>query len=339
MVRDATVLMNTNQLSSIHPNTDMSTSCPWCQAPRDSGPTCPRCGANYAKAEAIKRNGRAAATVQVPLPGLEIGDLTKPVSNDTASDELTSVDDRQLELKFCASAIPVMLSVALMFHTVEFGRFLQRTFLTMPVHELGHAVTAWLCGFLAFPTLWFTAVAEERGWMMPLILFGGMAYSLHRARKAAIEGLALPVGAILVLQAIGTLGIKEDTARALIAFGGDGMGMILTTLLMASFFFGKNTQVYKGALRWGFLAIGAAAFVDIYTTWWSAHGDLSTIPFGAFENGMRSDSLVLVEDFGWSDAALANRYFWLGIACLIALVTVYGWGLRQAWQQAQIKRR
>ena len=63
----------------------------------------------------------------------------------------------------------------------------------------------------------------------------------------------------------------------------DGVGMVLASALMATFFFGKRTQLYQGWLRWGFLAIGAAAFTDMFATWWKAQSDTAAIPFGEIE--------------------------------------------------------
>jgi hypothetical protein len=37
-------------------------------APQADGPDCPRCGANYAKAEAIKKHGRAEVAVAAAAP-------------------------------------------------------------------------------------------------------------------------------------------------------------------------------------------------------------------------------------------------------------------------------
>src|SRR3954452_22022278 len=34
--------------------------------------------------------------------------------------------------------------------------------IAMFVHETGHAVSAWLCGYSATPGLWFTEVSDER---------------------------------------------------------------------------------------------------------------------------------------------------------------------------------
>jgi hypothetical protein len=116
----------------------------------------------------------------------------------------------------------------------------------------------------------------------------------------------------------------------LIVFGGDGMGMILATALMASFFFGKDTQLYKGSLRWGFLVIGAAAFTDMFAVWWAARSDFGAVPFGEMEGIGLSDATRLVDDFGWTAEAMVRRYVTLGVCCLAALALVYAWGVRQA---------
>ena len=48
------------------------------------------------------------------------------------------VDDDPVEWKLRAGAIPGALLVALAFHAWPTGHFLQRTFLSMIVHEVGH---------------------------------------------------------------------------------------------------------------------------------------------------------------------------------------------------------
>ena len=142
-------------------------------------------------------------------------------------------------------------------------------------------------------------------------------------------------GVILLLQLVGTLGIQEKTAHMLVMFGGDGAGMILATLLMASFYFGKETNLYKGSLRWGFVAIGAAAFVDMFSVWWATRTDKGRIPFGEQEGAGLSDATKLVDDYGWTIAQLVNRNVTVGVLCLVALVAVYAWGAWQAWQAAR----
>ncbi len=271
----------------------MTATCPWCNAPREAGPTCSRCGAIYAKAELIRKQGRASAAALPPEARAE-----KPAPIEMSlHDAMSLVEDPLLEWKLCVAAIPIALCLALAFHF--FMPFLQRTFLGMPVHELGHAVTAWFCGHWAVPTLWKTLIAETRGFVAPI-----------------------------------TLVLKAKTADMLITFGGDGMGMVLGVLLMSTFFFGKSTQLYKGWLRWGFLVIGSAAFVDMFATWWAARSDFGAVPFGEQEGVGLSDATKLVDDHGWTTDALIHRYVTLGIFCLVALALVYAWGVLRARRYA-----
>ena len=213
------------------------------------------------------------------------------------------VEDPALEFKLCAAAIPAALALGLLFHILTPG--LQRIFFGMPIHELGHALAAWFCGHAALPTLWKTLVAEERGWLAPLLLTGAIGYGMVRAHWAGKT------------------------------FGGDGIGMVLATALMATFFFGKRTQLYKGWLRWGLLAIGAAAFTDMFATWWKALSDTGAIPFGEIEGVGLSDPAKLVEEWGWNTKDLVRRYVSVGVSCLAALAVVYAWGVRNAWRKAK----
>jgi hypothetical protein len=106
--------------------------------------------------------------------------------------------------------------------------------------------------------------------------------------------------------------------------------MVLGTALMATFFCGRDTQIYKGRLRWGFLVIGSAAFVDAFATWWAARTDVDAIPFGASEGMGLSDPSKLVEVYGWATRAMVARYLALGAVCLIALALLWGLGARRA---------
>jgi hypothetical protein len=319
----------------------VSATCPWCNAPRDTGPTCPRCGAIYAKAEAIKTQGRAsvagpapAARVEAPAP------VEPPLQNATGESSLEGmplVEDPVLEWKLCMGALPIALCLALAFHV--FMPFLQRTFLGMPVHELGHTITAWFVGHAAIPTLWKSLVSETRGFIAPIALLGAIGYGMYRAYLAGNHALVALGGALVLLQGIGTLVLKAKTADMLIVFAGDGAGMVLATALMASFFFGKRTQLYKGSLRWGFLVIGAAAFVDMFATWWAARSDFGVVPFGEQEGGTLSDATRLVDDFGWATEVMIRRYVALGVVCLVALALIYAWGVWQAGRAAETAAR
>jgi len=247
------------------------------------------------------------------------------------------VDDPQLEWKFCAAAIPAALALAIFFHWLMPG--LQRIVFGMPVHELGHAVSAWLCGYFAIPTLWKTLIPESRGFVVPLALAAGIAIGIYRAWMADRPLYVVLLVALAAMQGFCTLVISGESAEMLFTFGGDGLGMVIAAALMASFFVGKRTQLYRGSVRWGLLVIGAAAFVDMYATWWMAQWNADLIAFGENEGSGLSDPLKLVEEYGWSTSTLVRRYVVVGAATLAALAAVYVWGVRRALRKARVTAR
>ena len=278
--------------------------------------------------------------MQPPIPAPEaVAERARPTGLAPGSnfEDEEKVEDPSLEWKLCAGAVPAMFLLAIAFHSFALGHFAQRTFLTMPVHELGHALAAWFSGFAAMPTLWHTNVAEERGFGTPVVLLGLLGYLTFRAWQAEKHLLVVLCGSLIVVQAVCTLGIKAKTAEMLIVFGGDGVGMMLAAALMASFFFGRGTQLYKGGLRWGFLAIGAAAWVDMFATWVAARRDSGKIPFGEQEGGAQSDATRLVDDFGWTADEMVRRFLVVGAVSLIVFLAVWAWGVWRAWREAQEK--
>ncbi len=310
-------------------------TCPWCNAPRIAEPSCPRCGANYAKAEQIKKEGKAAGTIEARLPKEVIAQLAADtlLASKDSLEGLPQVEDRELEWWFALAAIPAALLLGVLFHLMLPG--MQRIFVGMPVHELGHATSAWFCGHWAIPTLWKTPMGEERGFVTPLLLLGALGWAIWKAWSTEQPLLAALVAFLVLVQGYCTLVLKPMGALALIIWGGDGTGMILATALMASFFFGRGTQLYRGSLRWGFLAIGAGAFADMFGTWWAARSDFAKVPFGEMEGVGLSDATRLVDEFGWTTEGMIRRYVATGLVCLAVLALVYAWGVHRAWREKQ----
>src|SRR5213075_2746347 len=114
-------------------------------------------------------------------------------------------------------------------------------------------------------------------------------------------------------------------AKQLIVFMGDGGCLVIGTLLMLSIY---TRAAAQGWLRWGFLAIGAAAFADAFSLWWAARKDVDRIPFGMNEGAGLSDPSVLSEQYGWSTGTIVHRYVALGVVCLIVLAVAWFAGRR-----------
>jgi Zn-finger nucleic acid-binding protein len=264
-----------------------------------------------------------------PVCQPDVEDIDDALANPVEDESWSAVKDIDLEYKLCLFAIPAMLVIGILFNLTGMGASIQRIWLTMPVHELGHAITAWFTGYNAIPSLWVTQIfSDSRGWIAPLMVLGAIGFGARYAYQHKSKAGLITCAVLLFLQIIGTLVLSPNTANLLITFGGDGVGLILATILMCSFYHGKNTNLYKGMLRWGFVAIGAAAFVDIYSVWFSAIGDYAKVPYGT-TGGRFTDSYKMIEHHGWSFDTLIGRYNLLGNICLVVLGVAYYFGLRK----------
>lgn len=238
------------------------------------------------------------------------------------------------EWKHRVVAIPAAIVVALLFHSWDTGHFVQRTALSMPLHELGHAITAWWCGFAAIPTFWKTIIPESRGLLMPAAvaaLNGFLVWRGWTSGKNAVFALGAVLGVLQFFAYTSSL----DTAMVAFTFGGDAGGMILGTGLMLLFFV-PSEKLREHHLRYGFLSIGAAGYVDCFGTWWSARSTPEAIPFGEIEGVGLSDPSKLVEVHGWTEAQVVDRYVTVGTACAIVLVVVWLWATWSARKRADV---
>jgi hypothetical protein len=227
------------------------------------------------------------------------------------------------EFKYRLLALPLSLLVARWLTGTGFN--FVAGMLGMLVHEPGHAVTAWLAGRWAIPTLWVTPMGETRLWWVVIlvtgvIFFGG--FQALRAQRWGFFGLAV---ALLVLQ----MYLLSVPPGAWIIFGGEGGAMVLSTILMAMFYARRDGVLRKtGALRWGLLIIGTLAFMHTYRLW---SGPVENIPFGEIEGVNLSDPSLLTELYGWTVFQMMDRYLLLAKLCFTAMGAMYLGGLISAY--------
>lgn len=208
--------------------------CAWCGASRGDGPTCDKCRAGYERAERIKAGKRASeASHDSPKELLLQQRLQEREERTLASWEHVRDPAFERQLRFCV--VPAMLGVALLMMSLGVGKGFLRIVFGMPVHEMAHAVAAWLSGFNAVPTLWKTLIPESRGWVAPVAVTLALGYLINYARMKT-NGFMLLLGVtLLAAQIYFTLVIDVRSAHAFVTWSGDGVGMVLATLLMASF--------------------------------------------------------------------------------------------------------
>lgn len=312
----------------------LAKACPRCGEPRILAPECPRCGVLYARAEAraaqLAAQAAAVPALEDSQPPSPAGPERPPHLPPESAAWNGAREEARSELWLRLFALPVALAVAWLLVNSPLWGSLLRIFLSMWIHELGHAVTAWFCGFPSMPGPWVTRTGEERSTVVFLMLatvLGAMVLRgyLTRSRLLMIAGTTG-----LVLQCVGTLVLSPWKGHMLVTFGGDGGCLVLGSLLMTTVYAPRDSRLRQGWLHWGYLAIGAAAFMDSFSEWWAARTDFERIPFGEMEGVGLSDASKLVDVYGWGELELIRRYTWLGLACLAALAVLYGVGLLRA---------
>ncbi len=304
--------------------------CPKCNFDHELQTTeCLKCGIVFSRYLAAQEEEAKKAALSEPTDQAGAAE-PYPLPSEIPTESSISRSDALKELKYRALALPVALLVARMLAGTGFR--MVAGMLAMVLHESGHAITAWLTGRWAIPTLWVTIHGEGRSWSVVLILTATLLFGGFLAWKTQRWGWVCTAGAALLLQLF-FMSLRDYTQDALIVFGGDGGALILATILMMTFYAPRESKLYQSwGLRWGLLVIGALSFMNVYRLW---SGPFEDIPFGEIEGVGSSDPTVLTEQYRWSVLQLVDRYNRLAMFCFAALIAVYIWGLVAAYLETR----
>ena len=236
-------------------------------------------------------------------------------------------EDDQVEAWVRALTLPITSLLALMMVVGDTGRSFLKTVFGMYIHELGHASTAWLCGYPALPRLWVTSWSNERSLMvsfiMGILLMAWGLWSYTKERWLSV----LTAFVFFLTMLVATFGLTTHEAQKWITFGGDAGAMIWGTMLISTLYVERTHRFHIGWLRFGFLIIGVMAFVSASYTWWASLYDFANIPFGLQEYAGLSDSSKLVEIHGWTASQLIHRHLYVSVLCMLFMSGQYGYHL------------
>jgi hypothetical protein len=287
--------------------------CPKCGFAQNQNPAeCPRCGIVFAKFMAAEDDAHFLSSH--PVRSAVETDLERLHADR---------DDLRREWRARVLALPSALLGAWL--AVKAAPGLVRMF-SMWVHESGHAVAAWLCGYSAWPGPWFTPVASERSFTLTGLLVVLLVVGAYRAWQRERWFWVAAATMVLLVTLCCTLLLNAVKARQLITFGGDGGCLVLGTALMLTVYARADHPLRRERLRWALLVFGALAFMDAYVIW---SGSFDRLPFGESEHGL-SDPSVLVEQFAWGVLLLVNRYVALARVCLFVLAAAYVAGIMES---------
>lgn len=222
-------------------------------------------------------------------------------------------------------ALPLVTGLAFLLRLTPFD-FLMAGFHTW-MHEFGHATVAWLSGRRALPLpIGWTTVDPQKSlfvFLGVLFLLGVLFVAGWRERKVWPMLVAV---AVLPLQCYMSWVMPEHRTDFWFAFGGVGGEFYLSAACMAAFYLQLPEKLKWGACRYFFLFVGASSFLHIFLFWRSVRRGAEDIPWGSMVNGEEDaggDMNILRDDYAWNNHHIIGTYNALGMACLVALVSVW----------------
>lgn len=223
-------------------------------------------------------------------------------------------------------APPLLFGLAWLAVVSPFGGFLKGFHVWM--HELGHALPAWLSARMAVPLpIGWTSVRPE----FSLLVYGALtallvALGVAGWRERRVWAMVLAAG-LLLLQNHMTWRMTEESQQFWwSAFGGVGGEFALSALGMALFFVQLPEKFRWGACRYVVFFLCAACFIQAYRFWGDVYRGLEDIPYGSMihgEDDPNGDLDKLRHDHGWTQSQIRRTFYALGNGCLVALGAVY----------------
>lgn len=217
---------------------------------------------------------------------------------------------------------PLLLAVTWLITISPLGFFLKGFHVWM--HEFGHAVPAWLCGYRATPLPFgWTPVEPVYShfvyWGL-LLLFGILFVAGVKERKVWAMIAAVACAGVQYYMTWRMPEHRQEFWWS--AFGGVGGEFVLSTLLMLAFWVQLPEKFRWGACRYVFFLIGATSLVAIWVRWGDVYRGIEEIPFGSMINGeddAGGDMNKLMDGYGWKKFDIRRNYYLLGKGCWVAL--------------------
>lgn len=203
------------------------------------------------------------------------------------------------------------------------------------VHELGHALTAWLAGFVAVPLpIGLTAVGGQRAPLVGLIVLAVLACLIWLGWREKHPVFTAVMAAFLGLQLYLTWAVSVDAAQQWITFGGLGGEIGLSAFFICTYYYRAPRR-----LRWDFwrylaLVPFAGVFVYQWLLWRRVRENVEWLPAGSAMTGTRdgtSDIDKLLAVHGWTTEGLISAFEGLTYFCTLVIVAHYGWFLVRAF--------
>ncbi len=108
---------------------------------------------------------------------------------------------------------------------------------------------------------------------------------------------------------------------------GEGGEFWISALLVIAYHYEFPEETYWKNVRYAFLILGAAAFYGQMREWMLMKDGLKEVPIGTLitigGGHLRSDMMVLQEDWAWTEPEMINSYLTLGKICIMLMIINY----------------
>lgn len=238
-------------------------------------------------------------------------------------------------------------ALALLLQSIPIFRGLSQYFFSIPMHEMGHAVAAWLGSRWALPVgAWIPMAGmtytlqgrSELLFALELFAIGALWVKARNLNLVFLSGLSLAAFLALVYW---TWIAPSKSWEEFMLWGGVGGEFALSTLFILAFYHRLPDRVRWDFFRFPFLLAGAFSFLEARSRWERIRLKKESIPWGTMIDG-RSDPLGdmdrLKDQFGWSASDIASSYASLGNVCLALIlihVGIFGWVAYLRHREAQ----
>lgn len=282
--------------------------CPKCGYSRETkAPACERCGLIFEKFKVSVNPHRQAPNRYLPYDSFKLNLLALPIT---------------FFLAFLISKIWVLYALA-------------ANFITIPVHELGHAIAAWSSSRPAIPLGAFIPAAAFTTILSKSPIFGliyvflflyGLFQSYKNRRVFPLVVLSAALIAFLKLSFFSS----EDTETHAFVIGGIWGEIWISTVLILSFFHPFLIKYRYDFFRFFTLFGGCNVFWHAWELWSKSAKNVFYLPMGSYIDGSDSQSgdlQKLIHQYHWESVHLAKTTLSFVHICLAIIIAQYLWAV------------
>ena len=220
-------------------------------------------------------------------------------------------------------AVPLVMSLSLLFCATTFGRLLA-SLIGMPFHELGHAAASWLSSRIAIPLPFFTLWYDDQSVWMGLLVVGLLGWLMFHTYREQNWFMLVTASVALAAWAVATFLIRPGTTLMWQILAGALGELVFGAFVLIAFHFPLPDRLRWDFWRWVSLIPAALCFAQAIVLWRRVSADVSQMPWGsAIGSESDGDMNRLVQQFGWSANDIADFYVNAAYLAMAALGVAY----------------